>query len=349
MNASVEPLPEGAIAVTNVRPAYETSLHFGASEAELATDAGLTRATLDAEGASVPGSATYAHMELMFAKPNYPQFVVAAAGLHTLPSLGVVGLACKTVATVSEALSCHQRYQHLTNRTARYESRVDDKNFTFEEDRFGPARLGSQLISDYTMLVAATLLKQSAPGAPMPHTMWSRRATVDAGERAAFEAFTGARLELGAPRAALQYDAGTLEFPVACADAELAEYFTKLLERAGSLADDGESETVRAARTAIRDGLTTGEVTMQTVARRLGLGARTFQRRLSGEGLSFGEVLESTRRRLVRGYLADPTLSLAEIAYLLGYREQASFFRAFRGWHGQTPTHYREALGAATP
>ncbi|MCH9686562.1 MAG: AraC family transcriptional regulator [Deltaproteobacteria bacterium] len=349
MSPSVEPVPAGAIAVTNVRPAYEASLHFGATESELATSVGLTRACLDADGATVSGSATYAHMEAMFAKPAYPQFVVAAASLHTLPSLGVVGLACKTVATLEEALACHQRYQHLTNRTARYDSYTDEANFTFEEERFGPARLGSLLISDYTMLVAATLIQQCGAQMPPPHTMRSRRAQMDQAERSAFEAFTGATIELGARRAALVYDVNVLSAPVASADAELAEYFASLLERAGSLTDRSESETVAKTRVAIRDGLTTGAVTLQTVARRLGMGARTLQRRLSSEGLTFGEMLESTRRRLVHGYLTDPSLSLAEIAYLLGYREQASFFRAFRGWHEQTPTQYREALRTTTP
>lgn len=347
MSPSVEPVPEGTIAVTNVRPAYETSLHFGASESELAKCAGLTRACLDVEGGTVSGTATYEHMEAMFTKPAYPQFVVTAASLHTLRSLGVVGLACKTVGTLKEALECHQRYQHLTNRTARYDSHVDAASFTFEEERFGPARLGSLLISDYTMLVAATLIQQGGPDVPPPHTMRSRRETMDQDERAAFEAFTGATIELGARRAALVYDVGVLDAPVASADAELAEYFANLLERAGSLPDRNESELVGQTRIAIRDGLPAGAVTLQTVARRLGLGTRTLQRRLSAEKLSFGDVLESTRRRLVHGYLADPSLSLAEIAYLLGYREQASFFRAFRGWHDQTPTQYRDAMHAA--
>ncbi len=52
-------------------------------------------------------------------------------------------------------------------------------------------------------------------------------------------------------------------------------------------------------------------------------------------------MLESTRRGLARGYLANPDLSLAEVAYLLGYAEQASFFRAFKRWHGTTPAAFR--------
>jgi len=349
MNASLDPVPEGAISVTNVRPAFETSLQFGATEAELSEGCGLTRALVLDDGATVPGSATYAHMELMYAKPAYAQFVVAAAGLHTMRSLGVVGLACKTVATLGDAMACHYRFQHLTNRTARYQVRVDAKGegepalLVLEEERFGPPRLGSLLISDYTMLIAATLLAQGAVGAPRPQVLRSRRDSLDEAERSAYEAFLGAPVELGAEHAALVYDASVVMLPVSSADPELAEYFAGLLSASDSLGEESEPTIVSDTRLAIRDGLVTGTLTMASVARGMGLGARTLQRRLADEGMTFAEMRESTRRRLARRYLGDAALSLAEIAYLLGYREQASFFRAFRGWYGCTPTEFRRS------
>lgn len=87
-----------------------------------------------------------------------------------------------------------------------------------------------------------------------------------------------------------------------------------------------------------------GAPTAEQVARALGLSRRSLQRRLAEQGPTFAELLESTRRTLARGYLGDPALSLAEIAFLLGYREQSSFFRAFKRWYGQTPAGYRLGL-----
>src|SRR5262245_57738099 len=65
------------------------------------------------------------------------------------------------------------------------------------------------------------------------------------------------------------------------------------------------------------------------VAGELNLSARTLQRRLTEAGLTFQEVLEEARRELARHYLLQSSLELNETAYLLGYENANSFFRAF--------------------
>jgi AraC-like DNA-binding protein len=52
-------------------------------------------------------------------------------------------------------------------------------------------------------------------------------------------------------------------------------------------------------------------------------------------------VLDRVRREAAQGYLADSTLSVGEVGYLLGYSEPAAFHRAFKRWHGVTPIEYR--------
>lgn len=66
------------------------------------------------------------------------------------------------------------------------------------------------------------------------------------------------------------------------------------------------------------------------VARGLGVGERSLQRRHGGEGTSFQVLLNAVRRARGRELLADPALDIDEVAFLLGYEGQNSFFRAFR-------------------
>ncbi|MNT71491.1 HTH-type transcriptional regulator VirS [compost metagenome] len=77
------------------------------------------------------------------------------------------------------------------------------------------------------------------------------------------------------------------------------------------------------------------------MARELGVSERTLQRRLGGEGTSFQLLLTAVRRARARELLADPTLDIDEVAFLLGYADQNSFFRAFRLWEGETPSSWR--------
>ena len=43
-------------------------------------------------------------------------------------------------------------------------------------------------------------------------------------------------------------------------------------------------------------------------------------------------------------YLNRPDIDVAEVAYLLGYEDSNSFYRAFRTWEGTTPAQLRSAL-----
>jgi AraC-like DNA-binding protein len=87
---------------------------------------------------------------------------------------------------------------------------------------------------------------------------------------------------------------------------------------------------------------TTGDMRIDTVARRLATTPRTLQRRLARTGISFEALCDDARRQAAEAYLTDTTLSIAEVAYLLGYSEPAAFHRAFRRWHaGMTPLAFR--------
>ena len=63
---------------------------------------------------------------------------------------------------------------------------------------------------------------------------------------------------------------------------------------------------------------------------------------IDGRGTSFRDGCDATRRGLARGYLSDPTVSISETAFLTGFRDQASFTRAFRRWTGAPPGAWRK-------
>jgi AraC-like DNA-binding protein len=80
---------------------------------------------------------------------------------------------------------------------------------------------------------------------------------------------------------------------------------------------------------------------LQEVARELRLSTRTLQRRLTGERLTFQQLIKDARRELAQHYLLHSSLELNETAYLLGYEDANSFFRAFHDWEGTTPGEWR--------
>lgn len=79
-------------------------------------------------------------------------------------------------------------------------------------------------------------------------------------------------------------------------------------------------------------------VNQPIVANALNLTPRTLQRKLKREHCTFAHLLDQERKR--RYALLADTLSLGEIAAVLGFNEQSSFNRAFKRWYGCAPNAF---------
>ena len=74
---------------------------------------------------------------------------------------------------------------------------------------------------------------------------------------------------------------------------------------------------------------------IQSVASALNLSTRSFQRRLKELDTTFSELLAETRAMTAKQLLAQK-VSVAEVAFRLGYSEISVFHRAFKRWTGMT-------------
>jgi AraC-like DNA-binding protein len=73
----------------------------------------------------------------------------------------------------------------------------------------------------------------------------------------------------------------------------------------------------------------------------LGVSARTLQRRLSEEGLTFLGIVARARCDVARRMLDDPARKVIDVALDLGYSDQAHFTRAFVRWTGRAPREFQ--------
>jgi len=97
-------------------------------------------------------------------------------------------------------------------------------------------------------------------------------------------------------------------------------------------------------RRVLSQRLEEGVAELESVARYLGMSARSLQRRLAEESTSFRNVLDRLRRDLAREHLEHLGTPVAEVAYLTGFSEVSAFTRAARRWFGRTPGRMRRQV-----
>jgi AraC-like DNA-binding protein len=155
-----------------------------------------------------------------------------------------------------------------------------------------------------------------------------------------YQRFFRGPLEFGAVSTALRLGKDDLLRPVVSADETLGGYLEQLAEQV--LKTLGEERTiVDQVRRVLWQELSEGVPELDEVGRRLGLGARTLQRRLRARGTTFAGVLMQLRRDIAPSLLRDGQLAVTEVAFMLGYEDATSFHRSFRRWFGQSPRAFR--------
>lgn len=83
---------------------------------------------------------------------------------------------------------------------------------------------------------------------------------------------------------------------------------------------------------------------LEEVSAALAMTPQTLRRRLQQEGQGFQAIKDDLRRDVAIACLAQPELTLPDIASRLGFAEASTFHRAFKSWTGLSPGAYRQQL-----
>lgn len=333
------------VATTSTLAMLRTAESRGFGTRDLLAAAGLTREIVEDPDARIPGPTVLQLWNALRERTGDPALQLAAPTILPFGAYRVIDYLVDASATVGEGIGRFARFFGLI---------ADAMALTIEEEgderRLHLARAdGGAVPPLYVDYVFAALvrrirmkirpdlrvrrveLRHSAPADPAPYA-----------ER--FQA--PVRFDAGADR--LCFDLAEWEAPMERGDAALArllEEHARMLSARLPEAPDGFVGAVREALTAALPE----EANAATVARTLNVSVRTLQRRLVSADTTFREVSETARRGLAEAYLADPRVSIAEIAFLLGFSDQTSFNRAFRRWSGDSPGVWRKRAAGRSP
>jgi AraC-like DNA-binding protein len=256
-----------------------------------------------------------------------------------LREFGLVGYTMAFSRTVGAALERLARYDRILSDTIAVTLDAGDRATWVRVDVEAALR-SFRPAADFRLAALLSMCRELAAAPLVPLTVQlPYRRPADVRE---YERFYGGPLEFGALATAFLLRNDDLARPVRTADDALTGYLDRLAEQ--TLTALGDANTLQnRVRQALLSDLSAGVPTLDRLGRVLGMSARTLQRGLHLEGTTFAAVLTQLRQDMAAPLLRDGQLAVAEVAFLLGYRDPSAFQRAFRRWTGRSPRAYRRA------
>lgn len=270
-----------------------------------------------------------------------------AAGIRVAESMAasqhfLLGYVLANCATLGEVFECWVRYRRIAFEGAPFEI-----EYRGDEVELG-ARYPSAAASQLPGLIEGYLAYTLAKGRYVTDEHWNPSLVLLQGAATdphLYESFFGAPVKNGADITAIIFPSKLLDLPVRKSDPKLRAYLESVAESVLKELPKEES-FVDDVRMHVMNALRSGQPTLEAIAEELHMSSRTLQRRLEREGASFGSVLDDVRRSAALAYLRDRHVAISEAAYLLGFSEPSTFYRAFKRWTGSTPADYRRSVSA---
>lgn len=147
-------------------------------------------------------------------------------------------------------------------------------------------------------------------------------------------------LEFGARSTEIEFDARVLSLPIVQDDKTLKRFLSLAPQTVFLKYKDEDSWTAR-LRKRLRQGERVSWPNLEEVSAEFKLTPSTLRRRLEGEGTTYQAVKDGLRRDIAIHLLGHTSVSINEIAEVLGFQDKSAFYRAFKRWTGSKPGSYR--------
>lgn len=271
-----------------------------------------------------------------------PDFGLRAAR-ETLQAetFGVVGFMARTAPTLGDALRAAVRHGALLNETSRTQLFVDGEHAVLRDGPADPGTRWPRHKAEFVM-AAYVLLTFEWAGVGRQPVAVSFQHSGDGAASAYHQVFCGS-VTFDAPFNELRFPASWLSRPIASAEPALFAFLERRAAELGSslqAALDLRQEVCRVVAAALPQGVPS----IECVARRLGTGHRTLQRRLQEQGTGYRELVDDLRFERCQALLVDDALTVDVVSSRLGFSNARAFRRAVRRWSGLSPRGLRAHL-----
>lgn len=287
----------------------------------------------------IPIRVVHSHWARIMVALRLPALPIRAAQVPPLSTRNLLRFLCGSASTFGRALDYLQEFWPLTTDWFHWNKVITPDRVKLIVVGAPALTLGERCAIEYwtASLVWSGRLLTGQSFSPLK-VQFAHHAPAGEGSCAEHERFFAAPLSFSAPTTEVHLPRGLLELRMAQSNPGLEALLLQHARRQLAAISAQQTFTGR-VRAALQTGCCDSSVTLATVARRCGIGARTLQRRLEAEGSSFGTLLDAARQQRAEADLGSFTDEV--LAERLGYSDARAFRRAFQRWTGQTPQMWR--------
>jgi AraC-like DNA-binding protein len=240
---------------------------------------------------------------------------------------------------LGEAMALFARYCRIVNEAVRVKLTRQDSELVTEISLVGVPRFRAAQNAEFGITVMVKSVREMTGRNIRPTKISFGHMRNSAFSE--FERFCGCPVEFGGSGDQLVFSNESLAVPLITEDEHLLDTLRPICDEAAKQRETAPESLRALVENEAQRLLPHGKARKPNVAKRLAMSTRTLSRRLASEGTTFEDVMDELRRSLALQYIKTPSISLSQIAWLLGYEGGTSFNHAFRRWTGGPPSAAR--------
>lgn len=269
-----------------------------------------------------------------------PDFGFHVARHHPPLQFGLTGQLLKFAATLGQALDDSLRFGRLYSEVSQW--RLEEADGYASLLRYSRVNYPGSLLQ-YHLLAVTMVFKAVA------YVSEGRFAASQIGfthaapsKRTNYQRYFGAPVNFNHSFNGFVFPVEYMNYPRSSADDELYRIIKSYLESQESR-QPAKRDLISTVQHHIRRTLGSQSCNLESIAQLMSQSPRSLQRDLASQEVTFRQLLMAVRQEIAEHYIRHSTITLAELADLLGYRNASAFSRAFKQQTGKSPQSWKLA------
>jgi AraC-like DNA-binding protein len=243
---------------------------------------------------------------------------------------------------IGDALALAARYCRIVNEAVRPKLMRSPEGMTIEIEFNGVPRHFAWQNTEFIVAALVKGLREMAGRDFRPTQVGFTLAREP--DRGEFQRFFGCPVAFSGLADQFSLSNETLAIPLITRDHHLLDTLRPICEEAAKARNTAYGTLQSSVENEAQKLLPHGKANRQTIAKALGLTTRTLAQKLGEENTSYEKIVDRLRHSLALEYIKEPSVSIAQIAWLLGYEGPTSFNHAFARWTGRSASEARNEI-----